>query len=343
MSAGIETDTVTYEQLVELECQFDDVDTEIIRKQYFLTKPLYARRKDIVSKIAGFWPLVLEEAPPELDSCIQPSDSEIFATGLQSIEVDRFELKSSVEGADGDPRSISIKFEFAENEWFEERLLEKRFWWRRASDGWTGLVSEPVKINWKGKDPTKGLMDGAVKLWEARKRCGDMRKRDMPEFDHMAKITENWNGDNTSFFTWFAFVSPRRWVSEQESAAAIKEEKARRSRIGKLEENGAVQLPAEDQLEKQVEAHEDGDTIATILAEDVWPGAIKYFTQAQESADSDEGFEDDEQDDDSDGADGDDSGEERLDLRKLAQGSGSKAGGGAANGGEQPPRKKRRA
>lgn len=222
---------------------------------------------------------MLEEAPPDIDRYIQPSDSEIFATCLQSIQVSRFELDADSEN--GDPRSLSIKFGFSENPWFDAGVLEKRFWWRRTADGWTGLVSEPVRVPWKkGKDPTKGLMDGALKLWDARKLAGDMRRRDdLPEFDHMAKITETWNGDNTSFFTWFAFVSSRRWVSAEESAAAVEAEKERRRRAGQGLDTAAVQLPDDDQLEKQVEAHEDGDTLATIIAEDLWPGAIKYFSE----------------------------------------------------------------
>ena len=233
-----------------------------------------------MAKIAGFWPLVLEEAPQEIGRFIQPSDSEIFATSLTAIEVDRFELGDSDIGR-GDPRSIEITFHFSENKWFTDSILRKRFWWRRANDGWTGLVSEPVRIDWKkGKDPTKGLMDGAIKLWEARKQVGDMRRRDIPEFDHMAKLTETWNGDNTSFFTWFAFVSSRRWVSEEESGAAIEAEKERRARAARGEDTTAVQLPEEDQLEGQVEAHEEGESLATLFAEDLWPGAIKYFSRS---------------------------------------------------------------
>ncbi|KAF2153418.1 nucleosome assembly protein family [Myriangium duriaei CBS 260.36] len=334
---------VTYEELANLECEFDDLDVEIIRKQYFLSKPLYAKRKAAVAKIDGFWPLVLEESPQEIDRYIQPSDSEIFASSLKSIEVDRFELTSESDDTVGDPRSVSIKFEFSENEWFSDRVLEKRFWWRRASDGWTGLVSEPVNVSWrKGKDPTKGLMDGAVKLWQARKQNGDMQKRDLPEFDHMAKITQTWNGDNTSFFTWFAFVSSRRWVSQEESSAAVQAEKERRKRASQGLEDGPTQLPEDDQLEKQVEAHEDGDTLATILAEDLWPGAIKYFTQAQEAAVlSDEEFEEDDEDEDEDEDESGNEGE-LVDLRKLAQGVDSDGIVDASNGG-QPPRKKRKA
>ncbi|PNS21089.1 hypothetical protein CAC42_3427 [Sphaceloma murrayae] len=334
---------VTYEELAEIEREFDDLDTEIIRKQYHLSKDAYARRKAVLSKIPKFWPLVLEAAPPEIDRYIQPTDSEIFAECLTGIEVDRFELAGDTSrdtgGTAGDPRSISIAFEFSENQWFTDKALVKQFWWRRASDGWAGLVSEPVRVHWKkGKDPTKGLMEGAVKLWEARQSAGDMRKRDIPEFDAMAKITETWNGDNTSFFTWFAFVSSRRWVSAEESAAAVKAEAHRRNGVKEDSDKPQDELPEEDQLEGQVEAHEDGDGLATVIAEDLWPGAIRYFTQAQENAElSDDSFEEDDDDDDT-GDEEDQPEDTHVNIRQLIAGDGIQDD----SHGDQPPRKKKR-
>ncbi|TKX26775.1 nucleosome assembly protein [Elsinoe australis] len=339
-SSAEEADPVTYEELADIEREFDDLDVEIIRKQYLLSKDLYAKRKTVVSKIPKFWPLVLEAAPPEIDRYIQPSDSEVFAECLTGITVDRFEITADEGNANGsmtgDPRSVSITFEFSENEWFKDTALEKKFWWRRANDGWTGLVSEPVRVHWKkGKDPTKGLMDGAIRLWEARKKAGDMRKRDLPEFDHMAKITETWNGDNTTFFTWFAFVSSRRWVSEEESRNAVEAEAARRKEVRTGTEKPKVGLPEDDQLESQVEAHEDGDGLATVIAEDLWPSAIRYFTQAQESADlSDEEFEEDEEDEEGQPEDGE------INLRGLVAQGGEMSDVSDA---DEPPRKKKKA
>ena len=249
--------------------------------------PLYAKRQELVSKIPNFWPLVFELPPPEIDAYMQVSDSEIFGKYLTGFDVRRFEVPLGPEriqqgdADEGDPRSLAIRFEFAENEWFEDGVLEKKFWWRRAKDGWTGLVSEPVRIHWKkGKDPTRGLTDGATKLWEARKEAGDMSKRDLPEFDALARILENWNGTNTSFFTWFAYVSPRRWVSAEESAEAVKQERRRREELAQGSAKGtASPIPEPEPLEQQVEVHEDGDSLANVFAEDLWPGAIRYFSK----------------------------------------------------------------
>lgn len=231
---------------------------------------MYEKRQGVVSKIPNFWPLVFEQAPPEIDHYIQPTDSEILAKSLTNIEVKRFELDESVET--GDPRSLLIRFEFSDNEWFTDKVIEKKFWYRKSQDGWAGLISEPVKINWKkGKDTTSGLLDGAVKLWEARTKAGDMNKKDLPEFKALEKLIENWNGENTSFFTWFGFVSAGPYVSAEESAQAIKDSKANKAASEENEEDLV-------DLEPGVEVHEAGDDLANLIAEDLWPGAIKYFS-----------------------------------------------------------------
>ena len=42
--------------------------------------------------------------------------------------------------------------EFKENEYFNNTRLEKKFWFRRDRTGFSGLVSEPVRIEWKSKE-----------------------------------------------------------------------------------------------------------------------------------------------------------------------------------------------
>ena len=117
-----------------------------MRKQYELTASAYAKRAEAVASIPHFWPLVLEQAPPEIDQYIQPQDSRIFSESLLNVEVRRPEL--DVKGS-GNPQSLHFKFEFKPNDDFEDKVLEKTFWYRRAKDGWTGLVSEPMRIKWK--------------------------------------------------------------------------------------------------------------------------------------------------------------------------------------------------
>ncbi|KAK3076979.1 hypothetical protein LTS18_011505, partial [Coniosporium uncinatum] len=170
----------TYEDLIALEQDFEDVELDIIRRQHHLSAPIYAHRAATISKIPNFWALVLEQSPPEVDQYIQPSDSKLFAECLTSISLSRFEIdddegNSGGDGSGGSPRSFSIRFEFAadKNEWFENEVLEKKFWYRRGRDGSVGLVSEPVRIRWrKGRDLTNGLGEAACRLWEARRKTG---------------------------------------------------------------------------------------------------------------------------------------------------------------------------
>jgi hypothetical protein len=194
--------------------------------------------------------------------------------------MERFEIDTS-------PRSFSIKFTFDNNEWFEDKVLEKKFWYRRANDGWTGYVSHPTKVHWKkGKDLTHGFTDAAFKLWEAKKKQdkatngSDKSKPSagLPEHKELVKKLERHDPTSSGFFTLFGFISDRRYVTPEESTTAVAADKERRAKILKGE-------PAPEVVEEE-EVHEDSDVevcphgadLATVLMEDVWPNAIKYFS-----------------------------------------------------------------
>jgi hypothetical protein len=178
-------------------------------------------------------------------------------------------------------------------------------------------VSEPVKVNWKdGKDLSEGLTDGAVALFEARKQAGDWQKKDLKEYSWLQEKLETLNGANTSFFTFFGWVSSRRYVSAEEDAEAVKVHAERRA---KRKAGEKVELPEQNEeddeanSDEEVEVHEAGEHVAVTLAEDLWPNAIKFFTQAQELGEmSDVDFEeDDDEDEDESGED------EPVDIRAL--------------------------
>ncbi|KAI1332093.1 nucleosome assembly protein [Xylariaceae sp. FL0255] len=297
----------TYEDLVDLEREFDDVETEIVRQQHALSKPLYEKRQKLVAKIPNFWPLVMEQAPPDVDQYIQPSDSAVLLSSLQSISVSNFELDSDPKG---EPRSISIKMEFSENEWFEDKVLEKKFWFRHSKDGSAGLVSDPVPIKWKAdKDLTDGLLDLAVKVW---KQDQEQAKANGASKDKKKTNPENWTSEQkalrekidafgiggVSFFCWFGFRGEN--VTAEESRIAVEKQKKLRAdkAAGKAPElKEAKDEDDEDEDEEEdpyaLEIFPDGDDLAVAISEDVWPSAIKYFTQAQEAdAMSDIDFED---------------------------------------------------
>ncbi|KAK5133921.1 hypothetical protein LTR08_007150 [Meristemomyces frigidus] len=310
---------ISYEDLAEIEDAFAEVDDEIMRRQYELSSSLYARRAEAVAKIPNFWPLVVEQAPMEIEDYITHEDSAVFAEHLINLSVSRPEIEN---GKKGNPRSVEIRMEFSANEYFEDTTLVKRCWYRRANDGWTGLVSEPVKIHWKkSKDLTDGLTDAAVALWIAREKAGDATATALPEYKALEKKVENWNGSNTSFFTWFGWVSGRRYVSLEESEKANAEhatrKEARKSGSKSRTDDAEDTEDAEAEDDSAVEVHQQGEEVAASLAEDVWPNAIKFFTQAQELDDDPEA---DFEDSDLDGEDDQDGDDQPIDIRSLVQG-----------------------
>jgi hypothetical protein len=270
--------------------------SRIVRQQVNLTNPLYARRQKVVSQIPNFWPLVLEQAPPDIDQYIQPSDSALLLSSLTSLSVRHFQLD---ETPAGDPRSVSIRWEFADNEYFEDEVLEKRFWYRRARDGWCGLVSEPVPIRWKkGKDLSGGLLDLVCRAWDselARRDAGGSGRAGggagaegargavgmTPEQKALKKKIDQTGMGGLSFFAWFGFIGRR--VSAKESEEATRREAERRElRMRGQKIESPVESESEDGGEgpgMSLEIFPDGDDLAVALTEDLWPGAIKYFSE----------------------------------------------------------------
>ncbi|CAD0051998.1 unnamed protein product [Aureobasidium pullulans] len=260
-------------------------------EQYISTAPLYAKRQEVISKIENFWPLVFEQSPPDVDRYITPNDANIFAK-LKSLDVKRFEIPMG-------PEKIDAEAE--------------------------------VLIDWKdAKDPTEGLTDAAYAVFEARKKAGNMKKKDFPAHNKLVDMIENWNADNTSFFTWFGFVSATRYISADESAQANKEYKQRQDRRSKGERVESPEPEEEDMADMSGddEVHPEGDELAQLIAEDVWPNAIKYFTQEMEDM-SEMDFEDMSDEDDDD---------EPIDLRALV----GKGKPKSKPSNDEPPKKKQK-
>lgn len=251
--------------------------TRTVRKSNELHAPIWKKRAEVIAKIPHFWTLVFEQAPTEFDTFILPSDAQIFAECFETLEVTRFEIDEPK----GSPRSVSIKFGFGDNEYFEDKVLEKKFWFRKTKD-WEGLVSEPVKINWKkGKDTTEGLTDAAVKLFEARKNNNGGSKKDseLAEYKKLVSMIENSNEASPSFFAWFAFVSDYRWVSAEESEQTAKEDAERLAKLKRGEKVEDDEDEDDDETDHQeTEVFPQGGEIATLIAEDLWPSAIKYYS-----------------------------------------------------------------
>ncbi|EEY18133.1 hypothetical protein D7B24_002285 [Verticillium nonalfalfae] len=291
-----EESPISYEQLAAIEREFEDVETEIIRKQYELTRPLYEKRQAIISKIPNFWPLVLEQAPPDIDEYIQPQDSALLLAALKNVSVSRFDIEN---GAQGDPRSVSIKLEFGDNDFFEDKVVEKKFWYRH-SDEFTGLISEPVTLRWKaGKDLTGGLLDLVKKVWDSDATAWKGGKGDSAEAKALRAKMEETGMGGVSFFAWLGYVGRR--ITEAESKAAFeKETREIQMRLNGEKVDGDEEMEDdEDDEDDDLEIFPGGDDLAQAIAVDLWPEALKYFAQAQEmEAMSDVEFEDDDDEDD---------------------------------------------
>lgn len=192
---------------------------------------------------------------------------------MTSLSVSHFEI-------DVDPRSIAITLEFAPNDFFENTKLEKKFWFRKAKDGWSGLVSEPVDIKWKkGNDLTGGLLGMVCKAWERRGANGEVK-----EEKELRKKIENTGMGGLSFFAWFGFIGRRISAEESKETAKLDNAKKAARSTGKPLPSAAENGEAEDddnaqmELEAALEIFPDGDDLAVAFSEDLWPGAIRYFS-----------------------------------------------------------------
>jgi len=262
-----------------------------VRQQVQLSQPLYEKRRKLVSQIPNFWPLVIEQAPPDIDEYIQPSDAALLLTSLTSLSVSRFEVEN---GGNGDPRSVAIKWEFNENEYFEDTAIEKKFWWRRSKDGWAGLVSEPVDIRWKkGKDLTGGMLSMVKRVWDEElgqegNGSAPDAKTLTPSQRALKKKIENTGLGGLSFFAWFGFRGKK--ISAEENRLAAKQEQEKRA----LRLNGKASAAPDDEEEAEAEDKDededdedsleifpDGDNLAMAITDDLWPGAIKYFSESE--------------------------------------------------------------
>lgn len=274
---------VTYEQLAAMEQEFSEVETELIRQQVTLCAPLYERRAALVGQIPNFWPLVFEQAPIEIDTHLNPVDSRLLLSALRNFSVHHFEPEI-------DPRSVRFRFEFESNEYFSDQVLEKTFWWRTRRDAsWTGLVSDAIAIHWKDpeKDLTRGFLDLACAAgFSVAPGSAPPPTGRTPEQTALQAAIDDRGIGGLSFFAWFGYQGPR--ISDTETAEAMESVKACRQTGKKTEpdETGDDSgVKADRAALEQLEIFPNGDELAVALAEDLWPGAVKYFLQAQEEDD----------------------------------------------------------
>lgn len=286
-----------------------------VRKSVPLLTPLFKKRNEIISspEVQGdFWIRVFASAPADIDEYILPTDAAILGAALKNLTVERFEVDAN---GNGEPRSLRFTFDFQageENPFFENTQLVKEFYWRKevtkTTSGkrsvWEGLVSEPVRINWKkDMDVTKGLLDAACDLYDAEKKGGDRKK--LPQWEALVKKVaeaeaeadaadeededdedEPMNPVSPAGVSFFAFFGYRgRDVSAEKSRESFKEEEERWAKISRGEkvegdDDDDEEDDEDDELFDDLEDAEifpDGEELAISIAEDLWTDAMRYY------------------------------------------------------------------
>ncbi|KAJ5672826.1 hypothetical protein N7507_001953 [Penicillium longicatenatum] len=311
-------------KIAHLQEQFVRAEVEQLRASVPLLAPLFKQRDEIINhpKVKNdFWIRVFSSAPTEIDEYILPSDATVLGQTLKNLKVERFEVN---EKGQGEPRSLRFTFTFStgdENPYFENSELVKEFYWRkhitRTANGkrrtWEGLVSEPVRINWKkDMDITKGLLDATCDLFDAEKKKGGERAK-LPEFEALVnklseleaeaikgQLGEEDNEDEEdddessspagiSFFNWFGYRGHD--VTAEQSKEANKEDEERWAKISKGEKVEDEDEDDDDEDDEfideleEAEAFRDGEELAISIAEDLWTDAMKYYVQSFEMGD----------------------------------------------------------
>ncbi|KAJ5653319.1 hypothetical protein N7490_000322 [Penicillium lividum] len=301
-------------KIANLQQAFIRAEVEQLRNSVKLLNPLFKKREEIINNPSikdDFWVRVFSAAPAEIDEYILPTDANILGSALKGLNVERFEVN---EKGEGEPRSLRFTFTFAKNDYFENQELVKEFYWRkhitRTASGkrrtWEGLVSDPVRINWKeGQDVTKGLLDAVCDLFDAEKKGGE--RTELPEYKTLVeKLTElesegmNDEDDDEdeedegsagpSFFNWFGYRGHE--VTAEQSKEANKEDEERWVKITKGEKVEDEDEDEDDEDDDDLideledcEAFPNGEEIAIAFAEDLWTDAMKYYVQSFEMGD----------------------------------------------------------
>ncbi|KAJ9504439.1 hypothetical protein H2202_000495 [Exophiala xenobiotica] len=277
MTDSMEDVGAVFESLGDLEKEFAQVELDGLRSKEYSLKPLYTKRKALLDRVPDFWPTVFGNGPEEVQQLFSPDDLALISC-ITSFTVDRHQIESETKG---EPRSLRFTFEFAENEFIEDKKLVKD----------------------KKKDLTHGLLDGAVELHAAEEALKLKNGKEQIEFvdrealwqheklrEKLLKLDES-DDDQSSFFNWFGFRGAIDAVHPWNVA-----------------DNGANGADDEDEEDDEdvyqmleIEIFPAGEEVAIVLAEELWTDAMDYFMSAQEDfPGGDFGMDDDEEEDEED-------------------------------------------
>lgn len=266
---------------------------------------------------SDFWIRAFSNAPAEIDEYILPSDAAALGSlknlFVERFELDDKgqgeprSLRFTFEFRTGEENPFFENSKLVKDFYWRKQVTRTAKGKRRT---WEGFVSEPVRIQWKkDMDLTKGLLDAACDLAEAEKKQQQQQqqkkgRKELPEFEKLVKKVEEVDASGhehehdeededhdcmdgnspagVSFFAWFGYRG--KDVSAEQSKEAYKENEERWAKIAKGEdvddgddgnEDDEDEEP-EDDLE-DAEIFPDAEELAIALAEDLWPGAMKYY------------------------------------------------------------------
>lgn len=255
-----------------------------MKKQTELLAPIYERRAEVTNGIPSFWPRALANFS-DLDTAITEPDAHILEECLASIDVKRPDPKEI--------RSFDIIFKFKENEFFSNTELKKSFVYKELGTESRGIVSEPVKIDWKeGKDVTNGATTAAYDYYHAKVKelkekglgvseiqepdwesfipesegggCGGHGSDDGHDHDH----DHDHDGPQRSFFNWFSWWGSGI-VFEKLKAAM---EKVKESN----DTEGEIEIDDDDE-----DVYPGGEIVSQSIVKDLFPNASKFFSKSR--------------------------------------------------------------
>jgi len=193
---------------------------------------------------------------------------------------------------------VRFTFEFSPNEYLEDQVLVKEVEYRSGPGVSEGFVSTPVPIKWRSKkaDPTRGLLNLAVELYQAEQTLNSegaevdpVEREGLWQHEKLRDLLlkEDESDQDLSFFCWFGF---RGAILHPDPDAAD------------IDEDDSDDEP-ETMLD--VEIFPPGEELSISLAEDLWPTAPVSFTEAlmepgDDVDDSDEEMGDDDEDSEDD-------------------------------------------
>lgn len=174
--------------------------------------------------------------------------------------------------------------------------IKKKFTYKSLIDNgerWSGLISEPVEIKWVSDkaDLTGGINKLAIKIFDIRKKRLEQKIEDKKnaeqgkskesgktqEDDGLSELElelEEKLNQTQSFFNWLSWSGEYFLAVEKEAEAQLKKIKSEKG-----EENDKDKEDEDDDLDTAIDIFPDGEKLAYLFAEDMFPDALKRFSK----------------------------------------------------------------